>query len=193
MNHDSFCFLIFGKITVVGQGMSVPPLVSLGFSDLFITRSRIVSPTYGGTVHFGLEPMTNMLLSRTSWLLPVFFICLNDSSLFRAVLIFQSIDQNNSLIRRAMSIVTHLWISSRTTNGIGLLLDTASLLLCRTPKRRHFPSMFSLHAQQQQRVVRGTFHRLVSLWGNLFHKLRCGEMMVMLSRWGVRGGCFFGW
>ena len=43
------------------------PLVELAFSDLWITpHSRIVSPTYSGTVHLGLEPMTGMLLSRTS-------------------------------------------------------------------------------------------------------------------------------
>ena len=30
-------------------------------------HSRILSPTYGDTVHLGLEPMTGMLLSRTSW------------------------------------------------------------------------------------------------------------------------------
>ena len=29
-------------------------------------HSRIVSPTYGGTVYLGLEPMTGMVLSRTS-------------------------------------------------------------------------------------------------------------------------------
>ena len=53
--------------TVVGQGLPVPLLVGLAFSDLLIPHSRIVSPTYGGTVHAGLEPMTGMLLNRTSW------------------------------------------------------------------------------------------------------------------------------
>ena len=44
------------------------PLVDLAFNDLLISpNSRIVSPTHGGTVHLGLEPMTSMLLSCTSW------------------------------------------------------------------------------------------------------------------------------
>ena len=41
------------------------PLVGLPFSDLLISlHSRIVSPTYGGTVHSGLEPMTGMFFVR---------------------------------------------------------------------------------------------------------------------------------
>ena len=40
----------------------------LGFQWLIDSpHSRIVSPTYGGAVYFGIEPMTGMLLSRTSW------------------------------------------------------------------------------------------------------------------------------
>ena len=38
-----------------------------GFQGLFYTHCRIVRPTYGGTVHSGLEPMKGMLLTRTSW------------------------------------------------------------------------------------------------------------------------------
>ena len=38
------------------------PLVSLASGDLWITpHSRIVSPTPGGTVHLGLEPIIGML------------------------------------------------------------------------------------------------------------------------------------
>ena len=61
-----------GSTTVVGQGLPVP-LVGLAFSDLWITpppppyHSRIVSPTYDGTVYLGFKPMTGMLLSRTIW------------------------------------------------------------------------------------------------------------------------------
>ena len=58
--------LFWLNTTVVDQGLPVP-LVELAFNDLWITpHSRIVSPTYAGTVHFGLEPMTSMLLSGTS-------------------------------------------------------------------------------------------------------------------------------
>ena len=55
----------FGTTNVVSQGLSVP-LVGLVFSDLLITHSRIVSPTYGGTVHTRLEPKMGILLSHTS-------------------------------------------------------------------------------------------------------------------------------
>ena len=44
------------------------PLVKWAWlSVTFCYRSRIVSPAYGGTVYSGLEPMTDMLLSRSSW------------------------------------------------------------------------------------------------------------------------------
>ena len=44
------------------------PLVKWAWLSLiYCYHSRIVSPTYGGTVYSGLEPMTGMLLSRTSW------------------------------------------------------------------------------------------------------------------------------
>ena len=59
-------FFFFGSTTVVGQGLP-ESLVSLAFSDVLISpHTRIVSSTYGGTVYSGLEPMTGMLLSRTS-------------------------------------------------------------------------------------------------------------------------------
>ena len=54
----------------VGQCLPLP-LIVLAFSDVMITHSRIVSPTYGGTVNSGLELMTGILLSRTSWRLSV--------------------------------------------------------------------------------------------------------------------------
>ena len=45
-----------------------PTTGGLGFQWLIdSTHSRIVSPTYGDTVHLGLEPMAGLLLSRTSW------------------------------------------------------------------------------------------------------------------------------
>ena len=47
------------------------PLVGFGFQSISHLipppHSRIVSPTYGGAVNLGVEPMTGMLLSRTSW------------------------------------------------------------------------------------------------------------------------------
>ena len=58
---------LFGSTTVFGQSLPVPLLVGLAFSDFIDSpHSRIVSPTYGGTVHSGLEAMTGMLLSRSS-------------------------------------------------------------------------------------------------------------------------------
>ena len=63
---DRTIFFSFDSTTGVDQGLAVP-LVVLAFSDFWITpHSRIVSVTYGGTVYLGLEPMTSMLLSRTS-------------------------------------------------------------------------------------------------------------------------------
>ena len=62
----SIFFFFYGTTSEIGQGLLVP-LVGLAFSDLLISHSWIVSPMYGGTVHLGLEPMTGMLLSRTSW------------------------------------------------------------------------------------------------------------------------------
>ena len=56
-----FFFSFFGTTTVVGQGLPVP-LVAL----LLATHSRIISPTYGGTLDSGLESMTGTLLGRTS-------------------------------------------------------------------------------------------------------------------------------
>ena len=56
----------FGSTTVVGQYLTVP-LAGLAYNDFWITPySRIVSPTYGGMVYLGLEPMADMLLKRTS-------------------------------------------------------------------------------------------------------------------------------
>ena len=44
------------------------PLVKWArLSVTFCYRSRIVSPRYGNTVYSGLEPMTGMLLSHSSW------------------------------------------------------------------------------------------------------------------------------
>ena len=41
--------------------------LGLAFNDLMIAHSRIVSPTYEGTIHSGLESMTNnMPLNHTS-------------------------------------------------------------------------------------------------------------------------------
>ena len=60
-------FLIFGSSTVVGQGQGLSvSLMGLTFSNLQITHSRIVGSTYSGTVYLRLEPMTGMILSRTS-------------------------------------------------------------------------------------------------------------------------------
>ena len=54
----------FGSTTVVGQGL---PLLGLAFSELLIILSRIaIQDVTGGTVQMRLEPMTAMLLSRTS-------------------------------------------------------------------------------------------------------------------------------
>ena len=58
--------------SLVQQPMSVKaclyPLVGLAFSDKLIpSHSSIVSPTYGGAVYLGIEHMTGMFLSRTSW------------------------------------------------------------------------------------------------------------------------------
>ena len=65
-SHKNNLFF-FDTTTVVGQGLPVP-LVDLAFSGLLISPNipRIFSPTYGGTVYLGLEPMTGMLLNRTS-------------------------------------------------------------------------------------------------------------------------------
>ena len=52
-------FSFFGTTTVFGQGLPIL-LLGLAFSNLLITHSRIISPTYGGMVHLGLEPMTDM-------------------------------------------------------------------------------------------------------------------------------------
>ena len=60
-----FFFFFFGTTIFVRQGMPVP-LVGLVYSDLLITHSRIVCPTYGGTVRIGLVLMMDMLLSLTS-------------------------------------------------------------------------------------------------------------------------------
>ena len=63
------CFYVFffGTTTFVCQGLPVlTSEVSLAFSDLLVTNSRIVSPTYGGMVYSGLEPMAGMLLRRTT-------------------------------------------------------------------------------------------------------------------------------
>ena len=60
------------KLLLAQQPLSVKaclpvPLVGLAFSDLLIfSHSRIVSPTYGGTVHLGLEPLMSPSLSHTS-------------------------------------------------------------------------------------------------------------------------------
>ena len=63
---QTLLLFLFGSTTVVGQDLPVPLLlVGLAFSD-FIDHSKIVNPKYGGTVHMGFEPMTGMLLSRTS-------------------------------------------------------------------------------------------------------------------------------
>ena len=44
------------------------PLVKWAWlSVTYCYHRRIVSPTYGGTVYSGLEPMTGMFLSRSSW------------------------------------------------------------------------------------------------------------------------------
>ena len=40
-------------------------------SVTYCYHSRIVNPTYGGTVYSGLESMTGMLLRRTSWRLNI--------------------------------------------------------------------------------------------------------------------------
>ena len=61
-------FFFFGSTTDVGQGLPVPTS-GLGFQWLIDSppHSRIFSPTYGGAVYLGIEPITGMLLSRTSW------------------------------------------------------------------------------------------------------------------------------
>ena len=49
------------------QSRSACTTSGLGFQWLIYYHSWIVSPTYGRTFHSGLEPLTGMLLSRTSW------------------------------------------------------------------------------------------------------------------------------
>ena len=52
----------------LSEGLPVPLNLWAWLSVTYWSpHSRIVSPTYGGTVHLGLKPMTSMMLSRTSW------------------------------------------------------------------------------------------------------------------------------
>ena len=66
---DIYCFVLLDDLTsssLAQQPLSVKaclPLEVVIFSDLLITPSRIVSSTYGGTVHSRHEPMTGRLLS----------------------------------------------------------------------------------------------------------------------------------
>ena len=54
-----FFLLLFGVTSYVDM-----PAYT-GFRD--VIHYRIFNPCYGGTVHSGFEPMTDMLLSRSSW------------------------------------------------------------------------------------------------------------------------------
>ena len=61
-----FFFFFFGTTTAAGQGLPVPTSeVGLSFSDFLLPLKD--SQSYdGSTVYLGLEPMTGMLLSRSS-------------------------------------------------------------------------------------------------------------------------------
>ena len=61
-----FFFFFFTSTTDVGQGLPVPTCrLWLSVINWLPPYSMIVSPTYGGAVYLGIEPMTGMLLSRT--------------------------------------------------------------------------------------------------------------------------------
>ena len=69
--NQSSVFDYNSSSSLVQQPLSVKPCLYHLWGWLSVTyglppHSRIVSPTYGGTVHLGLEPITGMLLSRTS-------------------------------------------------------------------------------------------------------------------------------
>ena len=71
--HTHCCWRILPLLRLVAQ-QPLPvkaclyPLVKWAWiSVTFCYRWRIVSPTYGGTVYSGLEPMMGILLSRSSW------------------------------------------------------------------------------------------------------------------------------
>ena len=67
----STIFFFFYSTTVVGKGLLMGYANLWGWLSMTFVlspHSKIVSPTYGATVYLGgLEPMTIMLLSRTSW------------------------------------------------------------------------------------------------------------------------------
>ena len=62
-----FLVFFFFFLWLNNRCRSRPAWTTYGLDFWITPHSRIVSPTYGGTVYSRLEPITGMLLSRTNW------------------------------------------------------------------------------------------------------------------------------